>query len=509
MKKAVLLPLALPFVLALSACGSTPEEDLAKAKSEFAAHDYAAARVHLAAVLTAKPGDPEALLLQARTLLALGDGDGAGSALEALAAKAPATRDLAELRAEAALLREVPDVAIELLGASTSAEASRLRGLAAIQKGKLPEALDHFEKGMAAGGNARLFADLGRVHLMQGDMPGALAMVAKAAAAAPDGIDTLLLAGQVAVRQGDLKTALDHYTRAEKLFPTSLAALTGKAAVLGDLGRTKELGEVLARADALAPRNQTVVFLKARSAADRKDWAAVRAAIQPIESSLAVTDPMRVVYGEALLRLGQGELALAQLQPFVRAMPQHGEAVRLMAEAQLARGDPKGAMATLRPFADSTAARPEDLALMVKAARAAGDPAAAGYEARSRQPQAQALGRDLADADAAMRAANWAGAAQAYRRIMASTDGRNVMVLNNFAYAQSMLGNHAEAIDLADRALKLAPDNPSVLDTAGFARLRAGKDLATAKSLLRRAAQQAPQNSAIRAHLAEAERAGA
>lgn len=507
MKKAALLPLVLPLALALSACGSTPEEDLAKARAEFAAHDYAAARVHLASVLAAKPGDPEVLLLQARTLLALGDGDGAGSALEMLATKAPATPDLAELRAEAALLRQVPDVALEFIKDSSSPEASRLRGIAAIQKGRLPDAIAEFQKGLAAGGNARLFADMGRVHLMQGDMPGALAMVAKAAAASPDGIDTLLLAAQVSVRQGDLKTGLEHYTRASRLYPTSLAALTGQAAVLGDLGRNKELAEVIARADALAPRNPAVVFIKARAAADRKDWAAVRATVQPVESALAATDPLRVLYGEALLRMGQGELALAQLQPIVRANPAQREAVRLMAEAQLARGDAAGAVATLRSLADSPAARGEDLALMVKAAKAAGDPDAAGYEARSRQPQAQALGRDLADADAAMRAGNWAGAAQAYRKIMAVTDGRNVMVLNNFAYAQTMLGNHAEAIELADKALSLAPDSASVLDTAGFARLKAGEDLEKAKSLLRRAAQQAPQNVAIAAHLAEAERA--
>ena len=504
MKKFVLFP----FVMAISACGSTPEEDFAKAKAEFAAHNYAAARVHLVSVVAAKPGDPAALLLQGQTLLALGDGDGAGSAFDALAVKAPATVGLAELRAEAALLRQVPDVATELLKDVTSVEASRLRGLAAIQQGKLGEALDHFEKGLVAGGNARLFADMGRVHLMQGDMPGARSMVAKAASAEPNGIDTLLLAAQIAVRQGDLKTGLDHYARASKLYPTSLAALTGKAAMLGDLGRTKELDEVIASADRLAPRNPTVVFLKARRAADRKDWPGVRDAIQPIESTLAAADPLRVLYGEALLRLEQGELALAQLQPVVRAYPGQHEAVRLLAEALLTRGDAAGAVATLRPLVDSPLVRGDELALMAKAAKAAGDPGASGYEARARQPQAQVLGRDLADGDAAMRAGNWAGAALSYRRIMAATDGRNVMVLNNFAYAQSMLGNHAEAIDLADRALKLAPNNPSVLDTAGFARLRAGQDLGKAKSLLRRAAQLAPRNSAIRAHLAEAERAG-
>jgi tetratricopeptide (TPR) repeat protein len=165
-------------------------------------------------------------------------------------------------------------------------------------------------------------------------------------------------------------------------------------------------------------------------------------------------------------------------------------------------------MTALQAIADSPQARPEELALMARAAQAAGDPRAADYERRARQPAVQVLAADLSEADAAIRRGDWAKAAIAYDRIIAATDGRNVLVLNNMAYAQSMLGNHARARDFADRALQLAPDNASVLDTAGWVRFRSGQDLDEARRLLRRAAELAPQNQTIKLHLAEASRAG-
>lgn len=503
MKKAFILPA----LLALTGCGDDPAEYLSKAKAEFAAHDYAAARVHLASWLSANPGDRGALLLQARTLLALGDGDGAQAALGKLANGQPPAGELAELAAEAALLRGVPDAALDVLGKATSAEAARLRALAALQKNDPRGAQTHFEAAISAGGNARAFADYARFHLLSGATAEAQAMAARAARVDPDGIDTLLVQGQLAVRGGDLAKALEIYARAQKLYPASLAALTGQAAVLGDLGRNDAMQKVVDRAAALAPKNATVIYLQARAAAGRKDWAAVRATVAPIEATLGPADPMRVLHGEALLRLGQAEQAIAQLQPVARALPGHRDATRLLAEAMLMRGDARSALAALRPLADHPAARPEELALAARAAKAARDPIAAGYEARASQPAVQAAGRDLIDGDAAMRAGNWAGAAEAYGRILKLTDGRNPLVLNNMAYAQLMLGNGDAARDYADRALKEAPNHPSVLDTAGWVRFKSGKDIEEARRLLRRAAQLAPNNGAIRAHLAEAERA--
>lgn len=505
MKKIFLYPL-LPALLAMSACAETPDEAFAKAQKEFAEHDYNAARINLANALKGKPGDPAMLLLQARTLLALGDGEGAGAALEQLSAGKAPTGELAQLAAEAALLRKNPDKALELLGAATGSEAERLRAVAALQKGNLPSAQDHFEKAVQDGGNARSFADYARFRLMSGDIAGADELAKRAVTADPGAIDTLLIGAELALRHGDLQRSLELYAKAAKSYPASLAALTGKAAVLGELGRLDEMEAVLGQAVVAAPDNKAVQFLQAKLALARKDWDKVRSLIQPIESKLEPLDPLRQIYGEALLRLKQSQLAAAQLEPIVRAQPGNRGAVILLAEAKLAGGDAARAMEILRPLADQPSAGQGELALMAQAAKAAGNPDAAVYEARSKRPAPQSLGRDLADGDAAMRAGNWAGAVKSYERLLAVSDGKNPVVLNNLAYAYTMLGNYDQAIAMADRALKVAPNNPSVLDTAGWAWFKSGRDLARARQLLRRAAQAAPQSMTIRAHLAEAER---
>lgn len=495
--------LILPALLLLAACGSTPTEDFAQAKNAYAQHSYRTARVLLASVLAEKPTDKTVLLLQARTLIALGDGDGAGSAISQITGPKPPTGELAELAAEASLLRKAPDVALTILGDRTSAEAHRLRALATIQKGDFSGAAGHFEKAVAAGGNPRALADFARLKLLTGDRAGAMKLLAQAERAAPDGLDTLLIGGQIAVGRGDLARALTRYDRAGKLFPDSLAALTGKAATLGDLGRIDEMEQAVKAAAGFAPNDPTVIYLQARAAIARKDWATARDVIQRAEATLPQLDPARVLYAEALLNLRQPELATAQLGPIVRSQPSNRAALTLLAEAQMASGNSAAALATMRLVIADPAIRPEELALIAKIAKAAGDPRVADFAAKAARPAPQALIADLSEADAAIRAKDWARAVVAYNRVLAVTDGRNPLVLNNMAYAQLMTGNLARARMFADRAVKEAPENASVLDTAGWVRVRSGKDLAEAKRLLRLAAEKAPDNATIRAHLAE------
>ena len=77
-------------------------------------------------------------------------------------------------------------------------------------------------------------------------------------------------------------------------------------------------------------------------------------------------------------------------------------------------------------------------------------------------------------------------------------------MLNNLAYAMGQAGDVDGALPLAEKALALAPDNASILDTAGWLALQQG-NRERAADLLRRAAATAPDNPAIRAHLREAE----
>ena len=85
---------------------------------------------------------------------------------------------------------------------------------------------------------------------------------------------------------------------------------------------------------------------------------------------------------------------------------------------------------------------------------------------------------------------------------LAVTDGKSVIVLNNLANALLELGDGQEARDYATRAYRLAPDNPSIIDTYAWVVFRTGGDKANAGSLLRKAAEKAPSNQTIKDHLA-------
>lgn len=497
--------LALCAALILSGCGKEPGELLTQAKSEFAAHDYRAARSYIVEALKAQPENRDMLMLHARILLAMGDGSGAGALLERLSAKGQRSSELAELSAEAALLRGKPDAVEAYLAGVSTPEAERLRALAAMGQSDMNAAALHFERALALGGNGRAFADTARFRMMQGDAAGAEAMLAKALVASPDGIDTLLVAADFAARRGDLRAALEGYGKARTLFPANAQAMVGEAAVLGDLGRTDEMEQRVRAMDKAGVTGLDVTWLKARLARARGEWDKVRNIVQPIDADLPAQHPLRVVYAEALAKLGNAQQAIAKLQPLVQAQPGNRMARMVLAEAQMAAREPDAALSTIKPLADSAQARPDELALAARIARSAGDPAAASrYAQRSAQPAPQVLGGDLAEADAAMRQGDWARAATAYDRILKATDGRNVLVLNNMAMAQLMLSNNVRANEFAQRALKLAPQNASVLDTAGWVLLRTGGDRTEAVRLLRAAAQKAPANATIRQHLAEA-----
>ena len=504
--KSILRLAATAAVLALGACSPDPQTLLARARQEYAAHNFKAAQLDLATVLKAGAADPAALELHARTALALGDGETARASL----GKLPANRrpaDMALLLGEAALLRRDGKGAEAAVAADGSAEAWRIRAMAALLRGDDAGAEAAFAKGESAGGvQARLLADHARQRLHQGDLAGARALVSRALAADGSSLDARLVEARLAVAAGDLGRALTLYDAIAHDWPGNLAALTGKATVLGDLGRINELKDVLAQATSAGVTGADLAWLQARAAAAEGNWQGARDILQAHEADFAGRSEAALLQAQVLVKLGQPEQARARLQPELTREPGNAALRRALAEAALAAQDPAGAVAALRPLAASPTASTADLRLLADAAAKAHAPDAAALAARAKFPPPQELARTLADADTAMKARNWGNAVAAYERIMAVTDGRNALVLNNLAYAHDQLGNKPVALDYALRALKQAPGNPSVMDTAAWLLIETGGDRARAVSLLRQAAAKAPANATIRAHLAAAER---
>ncbi len=102
-------------------------------------------------------------------------------------------------------------------------------------------------------------------------------------------------------------------------------------------------------------------------------------------------------------------------------------------------------------------------------------------------------------AEAALGAREYPLAAQQYEAALA-IDPNNAMALNNLAWVLGELKD-PKAIGFAERAVALAPNSPSVLDTLGMLHLRAG-DAAKAMQSLERMRQLAPDRLDLRLHYA-------
>lgn len=493
---------AIAVALTLLGCSDNPQERVDRAREAYSSHNYRAAQVDLAAAMAADPDNPALLELHARNALAMGDGIAAEASLNRIAASRR-SEDFGLLLAEASLLRGRAEEVLAALGGDVSPAAQRLRALALLAKDDREGAEKAFAKGAEGKADARLLADFARFSLMNGNRKQARDLVNRAKAADPRLIDTRLSDAEVSTAEGRLAEALAAYDGAAKAYPGNLAALAGKAAVLGDLGRTKEMDAVLASlADVRG--GAKVAYLQAQSAAGRKDWKTVRSILQANEAELRRNDEASVLYAQALVALGQPEQARARLQPLLARNPQSALVRRELGKAQLAAGDAVGALATLLPFANALTSDPADVRLLARAANMAGDPASARLAEKAKYPAPEALAALLAEADTAIRRENWAIAIEAYGRILAVTDGRNPMVLNNMAVAQDKVGNTIKAMDFAERALKQAPGNASVMDTLGWLLVQSGDDRQRGLALLSEAARKAPDNLTIREHLAKA-----
>ena len=96
--------------------------------------------------------------------------------------------------------------------------------------------------------------------------------------------------------------------------------------------------------------------------------------------------------------------------------------------------------------------------------------------------------------------------AEAMLRDLIKNDPLDAIALNSLGYMLAERGGPAarldEAVTLIQRALKVEPDNPSYLDSLGWAYFQQGK-LALADPPLSTAADKLPRNSVIQDHLGD------
>lgn len=323
--------------LLLAACGSSPEEHFATADAAMVENDYQAARVALLAGLQDDPTRHDKRIALARVLTDLGDGLGAASQLDRLPSDLRESEEVLELRAETEILRGRYREALRLANKLELGPAALLKARAYIALGEGNEARSVFASAASdKSPNSDLLAEYALFELREDNSERALELLKRAQVADPDSLVVLLAAGEIASSTGDNRSALDAFSHAAKIYPSSVQARLAHASALGAVGQTEAAREI---AEDLAPGGQSAseaALILARSAAEQEDWAQVRQLLQPYSGT--GSSDHRILYANALIEQGLTGLALAELAPLRTRAPDNRAIRRLLAEAKVREG---------------------------------------------------------------------------------------------------------------------------------------------------------------------------
>ena len=358
-----------------------PARALANAVRTLAAGNYSAARNNAQTASKGVAQRAAAETVLARAYLALGDGGAAeASVIRARDAGMPADR-LVPLQAHARLLQGDPDGALASAAKAVPADApdaNRVRALALAAKGNVFGAQAILRDALRrAPRDAATWTILGRIRLDAGDVGGAAAAAARAAALAPWEPAALVLQGEVVRSRYGLAASLPWFEAALKRDAYYPPALIDQAATLGDLGRNTEM---LASARALLaarPAEPRALYFQSVLAAraGRLDLARRLLSL----TGDAVNDlPGAILLGGAIdYAQGKDEQAIGKWRRLLQMQPLNIAVRRLLASALLRSGDPAGAREMLRPIVLRPDADGYSLRLAARAFEATGDRAGA------------------------------------------------------------------------------------------------------------------------------------
>lgn len=302
------------------------------------------------------------------------------------------------------------------------------------------------------------------------------------------------------LRQGKPQQALEEgkiaLAKQPSDLPTQLLYARAQLA-LGDAnGARATLGGATRVADFNAPQQTEIAALQL--AANNVDGAAY-------SLSKALSDQPHFIPAQALMvqveqRQGSPDKAEARARQIAQNQPNKALGHSLLGDLAMARKNPNVAIAAYRqahkvePGTGTTLTLMNALASQNQANEALG----IGRQRLRQSPSDVAV--QLLVGDLHTRAGRFGDAAMAYQAAL-KAQPQNAQALNNLANAQLKLKDPA-ALQTAQAAHKIAPQNPLVIDTLGWVLFQQGQT-EQALPLLRDARLRAPGNPEIRYHLAK------
>ena len=308
------------------------------------------------------------------------------------------------------------------------------------------------------------------------------------------------LAG-VYIRQRAPEKALELAKQMEADAPENLNALAVLGRAYLAVGNDKDAQTVFGRMTRLAssdPQWQTDIARYQLLAKNQPG------AVYSLEKALAAKAdhlPAQVLLTEVELRSGEIAKAEQRAKTIVSAHPTLAEGYRLQADVAMARKKHAEAIAGYKGALGKESSTGNAMRLY-QALVQSGDRRAATEFVESwvkTHPRDSVALRALAEAS--LRDGNPGGARAAYEQVL-RLEGDDAAVLNNLANILASQG-HKRALELAERAHRLAPRDAAVQDTLGWILVQQGQVDAGLRHL-REARLRAPDNPEIRYHLASA-----
>jgi tetratricopeptide (TPR) repeat protein len=385
--------------------------------------------------------------------------------------------------------------------AATSAEAQSLK----------TQAIGHFEQVLATGvRDPSADLSLGRLYVETGSFEKGITRLQLFLLDRPDYPDALLLLAQAFDSSGKPAEAagvLEELVAAEpdQTQPRALLAETQER-----LGRWKDAAAGWGELARLNPRNTTYRTRQALAQVNGGDLALGRQ--QLIDLTRQTPRDVSAWYLLAQVEQRGGNAAGAEdaARRIAEIDPNDARGTIALAGARSARGDHQGAVDALDARVKTATDRDVASGLY---ARLVTDLAAALEQTNDRARAIRVLDaarqRDPDDDDLAFTLAavyerdKRFDQAEKMFRDMVARDPKNAAALNYLGYMLADRGQRLpEAVDLIKRALTIEVDNPSFLDSLGWAYVKSSQ-LEPARDPLERAAAALPRNSVIQDHLAQ------
>ncbi len=294
----------------------------------------------------------------------------------------------------------------------------------------------------------------------------AVAAARDAAALAPNNprvLETLAAANEAA---GDQHQAIEALNKLVQVSPRQDEALVQLAAAYARMGQPDKAAENLRKLQASRPADEGVT---------RELVNQLLQANKPEEALREARNAQRAKPNSALGFVLEGDVLAAQ-----------GQAAE--AEAAYAKG--------LKALPTSTVLAIRQHAAMDRAGRKSEADAFAAKWLKA-APKDNGMRMYLAERDMSARDLK---SAQAQYKVVLASQPDNVVALNNLAWVSGELGD-PQSIAYAERALKLAPQSPQVIDTLGGLLIKKG-DLAKGLEYQERAVQLAPNAPSLRVNYA-------